>query len=85
MKYQNLEYEFNSHVRGVTIARPYGFEINFVRNPFSGSAWWFFVLILKFIFRPIFEIKIHAKKFLDILKISFSKADFHIWPRQLGI
>ena len=28
----------NSHAGGMTVARPYGFEIYFVRNPISGSA-----------------------------------------------
>ena len=45
----------------MAVAQPYGFEIDFVRNPFSGSASWFFVIILKFLFTPIFEIIIHAK------------------------
>ena len=49
----------------MAVARPYGFEIDFVRNPLSGSAAWFPVIILKFIFTPIFGIKIHEKKFLD--------------------
>ena len=31
----------NSHAVGMTVARPYGFEIDFVRNPISGSAAWF--------------------------------------------
>ena len=52
---------FNSDAGGMAIARPYGFEIDFVRNPFSGSAAWFFVIILKFILTPIIEIKIHEK------------------------
>ena len=39
------------------------------------SAAWFFVIILKFFFTSIFEIKIHEKKFFDTKKISFSKAD----------
>ena len=43
----------------MAVARPYVFEIDFVRNPISESAVWFFV-INKFIFRPIFEIKIHV-------------------------
>ena len=59
---------FNSHAGGMTIARPYGFEIDFMRNPMSGPASWFFVIILKFIFTPIFEIKINAKKVLDTKK-----------------
>ena len=28
----------NFHGGGMTVARPYGFEIDFVRNPISGSA-----------------------------------------------
>ena len=68
---------FNSHAVGMAVARPFGFEIDFVRNPISESAAWFFVIILKFIFTPIFKIKVHEKKFLDTKKISFSKPDFH--------
>ena len=60
----------------MAVARLYGFEIDFVRKPISGSAAWSFVIILKFIFTAIFEIKIHEKKFLDTKKISISKADF---------
>ena len=41
------------------------------------SAAWFFVIILKFIFTTIFEIKIQEKKILDTKKKSFSKADFY--------
>ena len=67
----------NSHAGGVAVARLYGFEINFVRNPISGSDTWIFIMILKFIFTLIFEIKIHEKKFLDTRKISFSKPNFH--------
>ena len=47
-----------SHAGGMAVARPYGFEIVFVGNPFSGSASWFFVNILKFILTPIFEISV---------------------------
>ena len=65
------------HAGGMAVERPYGFEIDFVRNPISGSASWIFVIILKFIFIPIFEIEIHAKKFLDAKKISTLKSDFH--------
>ena len=56
----------NSHAGDMADAQPYSFEIDFVRNPISGSASWFFVI--KFIFTAIFEIKIHAKKFLDTKK-----------------
>ena len=52
---------FNSHAGGKAVARPNGFEIDFVRNPIDWSEAWFFVIILKFIFTPIFEIKIHEK------------------------
>ena len=41
--------------------QPYGSEIDFVRNPISGSAAWFFVIIREFIFTAIFEIKIHFR------------------------
>ena len=34
-----------------------------------------FFIILKFIFTPIFEIKIYEKKFLDAKNISFSKSE----------
>ena len=68
---------FNSQAGGMAVARPYDFKVDFVRNLISGSATWFFVIILKFIFTPIFEIKIYGKKFLDTQKISFSKPDFH--------
>ena len=30
--------EVNSNAVAMDVARPYGFEINFVRNPISGSA-----------------------------------------------
>ena len=61
----------NSHAGGMTVARPYGLEIDFVRNPISGLASGFFVIILKFIFTHIFETKIHAEKFVDTKKFHF--------------
>ena len=51
-------------------------KIDFKGNPIFESAAWFFVIILKFIFKSIFEIKIHEKKLIDNKKISFLKADF---------
>ena len=62
----------NSHAVGVAVAQPLCFEIDFARNPFSASAAWFFVIILKFIFTAIFEIKFYVKKFLGTKK-------FHFW------
>ena len=59
--YQNW---FNSHAGGMPVARPYDFEIDFVINPISGSAAWFFVIILEFVFTLIFEIKIYKKNTL---------------------
>ena len=44
----------------MAVSRPYGSEPDFVRNPFSWSAAWFLVIILK----SIFEIKIDEKKLL---------------------
>ena len=63
----------------MAVARPYSFEIDFEGNPFYRSASWFFVIILKFIFTTIFEIKIYEKKFLDTKnkKNSFSSANFY--------
>ena len=61
----------------MAVARPHGFDIDFVRNPIAGSPARFFVIILKFIFTPIFEIKIHEKNFLGTEKISFSNSDYH--------
>ena len=55
---------------------PIGSKIDFKGNPIFETAARFFVIILKFIFTSIFEIKIHEKKFLDTKKISFSKAVF---------
>ena len=68
--------KFNSHAVGMAVARPLGFEIDFVTNPISESAASFFVIILKLIFTFVFEIKVHEKKFLDTEKIPFSKLDF---------
>ena len=56
---------------------PIGSKIDFKRDSIFESAALFFVIMLKFIFTSIFEIKIHEKKFLDTKKISFSKADFY--------
>ena len=61
----------NSHASGMALARLNGFEIVFVRNPIFESGSWFFVISFKFIWTPIFEIKIHARKSLDIKKVFF--------------
>ena len=61
----------------MAVPQPWGFEIDFVRNPISGWAALFFIIILKLIFTAIFEIKFHVKKFLDTKINSFPKADFH--------
>ena len=53
-----------------------GSKIDFKEDLIFEQAARLFVIILKFIFTFIFEIKIHEKKFLDTKKISFSKADF---------
>ena len=54
----------------MAVSRPYGFEIDFGRNAISGSAAWFFVIVLKFIFTSICEIRIYKKKFLNTKKVS---------------
>ena len=61
----------------MAVAQSLDFEIDFARNPISGSAVWFFVIIFKFISTAIFENKNHVKKFLGTKKISFSKPDFY--------
>ena len=58
----------NSNACGMAVARPYGFESDSVRNPISGSAAWFFFMILKLIFTPIFEIKIDEQIIFEIRK-----------------
>ena len=58
----------------VWLVSPIGSKIDFKRDPIFESAIWVFVIILKFIFTLIFEIKIH-EKIPWYQKISFSKAD----------
>ena len=70
---KDKRHKVNSHAGGIAFVRPYGSEIDFVRNPISGSASRFLLIILKFIVKLLFEIKIHAKKFFDTKKFSFSK------------
>ena len=53
-----------------------GSKIDFLGDPILQSAAWFFVIILEFIFAPIFDIQID-KKILDTKKIPFSKTDFY--------
>ena len=66
----------NSHADGLAVVQPLGFEIDFVRNPISGAAAWFFVIILKFIFTAIFEIKIYEKNSLTPKKFYFRRPIF---------
>ena len=60
-----IENFVNSLAVGMAAAWPYGFKIDFVTNPISGSAARFSFIIFKFIFAPIFKIKIYEKNFLD--------------------
>ena len=66
----------NSHAVGKAVARPYSFEIDFVRNLFSGSAWWFFVIILKFILHPFLKSKFMRKNTLTPKKFHFESPIF---------
>ena len=59
----------------MAVARPYGFKIDFLRNPISGSAARFFDVILKFIFPLINEIKIFKKSTSWI-------PDPYFWPKS---
>ena len=74
--------KFYSHAGGMAVAQPYSFKIDFVRNRISGSAARYFVMILKFILTPIFEIKSHEKNSLKPKKIifeaQFSGTNFHL-------
>ena len=54
-------FHFSFHIVGMAVVRLEGFEIDFARSPSSESAARVFVIILKFIFTSIFEIKIHEK------------------------
>ena len=65
----------NSNAAGMAVAQSLDFEFDFARNPISGSAAWFFVIILKIIFAAIFDIKVHVKKFLGKKKF-ISEAPF---------
>ena len=67
---------FNYQAGGMAVERQNGFEIDFVRNLISESATFFFVIILNFFFKPIFQIKIHAKKILDTKKFHFRSPIF---------
>ena len=81
INYANNKFpEFKSHAVGMAVEGQNGFGIDFLRNAFSGSAAWFFVIILKFNFTPIYDIEISEKKFFDTKKISFFKTDFHNSP-----
>ena len=58
--------EISLHAVGMAVAQLLDFKIDFARNPISGSAVWFFAIIMKFIFTAILEIKIpwHQKNFI---------------------
>ena len=45
----------------MAVSRLYDFKIDFVRNRIFGSAAWYFVIILKLILTPGFEIKSREK------------------------
>ena len=53
------------------LVSPNGSKIDFMGEPIFESVRSFFVIILKFIFTPIFEIQIHEKKFIDTKKLIF--------------
>ena len=73
---------FNSHAVDIAVAWSYGFEIDFVRNLSPESAAGFFIIILKLIFTPIFEIKNHQES-LDTKKFWFSWAECH-WSTYIS-
>ena len=61
----------------MAVARLFGFEVDFVRNAISGSAARFFVIILKFISTPIFDMKPYEKKSLTLKKFHFGSLIFN--------
>ena len=63
--------------KGDKRAEKLALKIDFLKGLIFESAAWFFVIILKFIFTALYEIKIHKRNFLVTKKISFPKADFH--------
>ena len=67
------------HAVGMAVAWPYGFEIDFLRNPIFRSAACFLIIILKFILTAIFYIKIHEKNSLTPKKFHFQSPIF-IYP-----
>ena len=60
----------NHNAVGMAVAWPGGFEIDFVRNPISGSAEWFFVIIM-FHFYTHLRNQNLWKKIFDTKKIIF--------------
>ena len=56
-----VKIDVNSHAVGMPVAQPLDFKIDFARNPISGSAALFLVIIGKLIFTAIFEIQNHVK------------------------
>ena len=69
-------FNFNSHAGGMAVALPYGFETDFVRNPFSGSASSFFRYYPWIHFYILFWNQNLRKKFLDTKKIHFRSPIF---------
>ena len=71
----NLDFSIRSQAVGMDSLVQSALKSILKLDPIFESAAWFFIIILKFIFRSIFEIKIHEKKSLTTKKYSFSKAD----------
>ena len=65
----------NCHAVGIAVAQPLDFGIDFAKNPISGSAAWFFIIILKFIFKAFFN-QNSWKRFLDTKKFDFQSPIF---------
>ena len=58
------------------LVSPIGFKIDFLGDLICESAAWFLVIILKFIFTPIFEIKNNEKNSLKPKKFHFRRPIF---------
>ena len=67
----NFIYLDNFHAVGMAVARPYGSEIDFVKNPISEPTAWIFVILPEFNFIPLLKIKIYEKNSLPRRKLHF--------------
>ena len=79
MDYLDLRHSFhifNSQAVGRNLWIPLALKSIFWVDLIFESAPWFIHIILKFIFTPIFEVRIHENKFVDTKKNHFRRPIF---------